>query len=201
MTSVFIAVEGPNGVGKSTAIANAVSILNEQIRTPVHATREPSSTQLGAAIRALEPSLSPEALALACAADRLDHVMREIAPTLRSGSHVISDRYVPSSLVLQRLDGLERELIWRLNKSACPPDLTVYLDDEPETISQRLAARSRRSRFEADGSAELEISLFRETRAFLHAQGWRQAGIDCRNRTPEEVGSELARLIVELAGS
>jgi dTMP kinase len=195
----FVAVEGPNGVGKSTAIANAVSILTEQIQTNVHPTREPSATELGAAIRELEPSLTPEALALACAADRLDHVMREIEPALRAGSHVITDRYVPSSLVLQRLDGLEREFIWRLNENACPPDLTVYLDDEPETIRQRLALRSQRSRFEADGSAELEITLYREARAFLHTQGWRQSVIDCRELTPDEVGTQLAGLVIALA--
>jgi dTMP kinase len=198
MTGVFVAVEGPNGVGKSTAITSAVNILNE-LQTPVHPTREPSATKLGAAIRALEPSLSPEALALACAADRLDHFIREIEPALRAGSHVITDRYVPSSLVLQRLDGLQREFIWGLNKSACPPDLTVYLDDEPETIRQRLALRNQRSRFETDGSAELEIALYREARAFLHTQGWRQNAIDCRGRTPDEVGTQLAGLVIELA--
>jgi dTMP kinase len=44
--------------------------------------------------------------AAAHAADRYAHLESEIAPALKAGKVVITDRYVQSSLVLQRLDGL-----------------------------------------------------------------------------------------------
>jgi dTMP kinase len=195
VSGLFVAVEGPNGVGKTTVIAEVAQLLEAKHGLAVHPTREPSATALGEAIRALEGSLPPEALAFACAADRLDHVAREIEPALGRGDYVLSDRYVPSSLVLQRLDGLKRELIWEINKTARVPDLTVYLDDEEETLARRLADRPKRSRFESRDAVGRERALYREAHDFLAERGWRQAVIDCRGLSPEAAGAELARLV------
>jgi dTMP kinase len=194
---IFVAIEGPNGVGKSTIVAATGQQLEHEHGVRVHVTKEPSTTSLGQAIRSLEPTLPSEALALACAADRLDHLAREIEPAVAAGTIVLSDRYVPSSLVLQRLDGFELEEIWALNKNARAPDLTVYLDDEATTIDQRLAARNQSARFEAAGAADREIELYSQARAFLETHGWTQRIIDCRGRTPDEIGKELAALIAE----
>jgi dTMP kinase len=193
--AVFVAIEGPNGVGKSTVVAAAAQLLEREMGMRVHVTKEPSSTALGAAIRSLEPTLPAQALALACAADRLDHLAREVEPALAAGATVLSDRYVPSSLVLQRLDGLELEEIWALNKSARTPTLTVYLDDEAATIDGRLAARDAGARFEAAGAAAREIAFYRDARAFLDTHGWAQAVVDCRGRPPDDIARELAVLI------
>ena len=38
---------------------------------------------------------------------------------------MICDRYLPSSLVLQRMDGVDWDTIWQLNTGAEPPDLAV----------------------------------------------------------------------------
>lgn len=196
MTPRFVVVEGPNGVGKSTAVLAAARLLESHHQLPVHTTKEPSATALGDAIRALEGSVPPRALALACAADRLDHVAREIEPALARGACVLSDRYLPSSLVLQRLDGLDVEFIWAINAGVRTPDLTVYLDDEEETISRRLADRARRSRFECSGAVERERTLYRDAREFLDARAWSQATIDCRGLSAAAVGAELARLVL-----
>lgn len=195
MSGLFVAVEGPNGVGKTTIIAEAARLLEAEHDLVVHATKEPSASALGEAIRALEPSLPSQALGLACVADRLDHVAREIEPALARGAYVLSDRYVPSSLVLQRLDGLELEFIWEINKTARVPDLTVYLDDEEQTIARRLAARPQRSRFESRDVVGRERTLYREAHDFLAERGWRQATIDCRGLSAEAAGAEVAGLI------
>lgn len=193
--SAFIAVEGPNGVGKSTVIGLTGAILAREHGVGVHLTKEPSPTLLGAAIRELEPSLPREALALACAADRHDHVAREIEPALSEGKLVISDRYVPSSLVLQRLDGLDLDYIWSLNEDVRPPDLTVYLEDDPSTIDERVASRSGRGRFETPGAAARELALYSEARAFLADRGWAQEVIDQGGRSASDVAAQLATTI------
>ncbi len=50
-------------------------------------------------------------MALAClvAGDRHHHLASEVLPVLRAGKVVICDRYLPSSLVLQCIDGIDQD--------------------------------------------------------------------------------------------
>jgi dTMP kinase len=195
----FLVVEGPNGVGKSTVVPELAKTLRLELPDRVvHATGEPSSSQMGHAIRFMQDELTGNALALACAADRMDHLNREIVPALARGDFVVCDRYVPSSLVLQRLDGLDVEAIWQLNHGVLKPDLTIYLEDEPNTIRERLALRPRPSRFEVGGSPELELALYREARDFLAGHGWQPLVIDCRSRTPAQIAAQIANFAITL---
>jgi dTMP kinase len=188
---MFIVIEGPNGVGKTAVVDELVHTLEASFSCEVHRTAEPSASALGQAIRAMEAVMPPEALALSCAADRFDHIAREVAPRLAAGKWVVCDRYVPSSLVLQRLDGLDPEEIWQLNKTALPPDVTVYLEDDPATIIERLDKRGRHSRFETKGTPDLELDYYKEARQLLAQQGWRQIVIDCRSLTPTQIAEQI----------
>ncbi|RAY13478.1 dTMP kinase [Actinomadura craniellae] len=198
MSGVFLVIEGPNGVGKSTAaVLLAKQFRDRRIR--VHLTTEPSATPLGRMIRASESQLSGRALALAIAADRCAHVEREIIPALNSGKVVISDRFVQSSLVLQRLDRMELPEIWQYNRFVPSPDLSFYLEDDPNTITARLKERQRLSRLERTGSPTTELDLYEEAYRFLGRRRWRQAKIDCRGLAPDEVVSAMINRI-ELLG-
>ena len=188
---VFVVVEGPNGVGKTT-VSEALTHMLAASGIRVHSTAEPTRTSLGRAIRELEETMPPHALALSCAADRCDHLTREIQPLLGAGVWVVCDRYTPSSLVLQRLDGLGGEWIWSLNNCVVRPELTVYLEDDPETIGVRLDQRGRHSRFETRGSPAIELDYYRYAREFLARQGWNQTVVDCRFRTPAEIAAEIS---------
>lgn len=189
---MFVVIEGPNGVGKTAIVEELVGTLEASFSCDVHQTAEPSSSALGKAIREMEASMPPEALALSCAADRFDHVAREVAPRLAAGAWVVCDRYVPSSLVLQRLDGLDPEEIWQLNKAVLQPGLTVYLEDDPATITRRLDERGRYSRFETKGTPSIELDYYTDARELLARQGWKQVVVDCRSRTPAEVAEAIA---------
>ena len=140
MTGFFIAIEGPNAVGKTTIAGRLAAALRAR-GTVVHVTTEPSATALGRLVRSAESYLTGRALALAVAADRYAHIEAEITPALKAGKVVITDRYVQSSLVLQRLDGLGLAEIWSYNAHAAVPDLSVYLEDDPEVIAARLLQR------------------------------------------------------------
>ncbi len=100
MTGRLIAFEGGEAVGKSTQ----AKLLAERLGAKL--TFEPGATDSGARIRSLvldspELALSPHAEALLMAADRAQHVAEVIRPALAAGIHVVTDRFIGSSLAYQ----------------------------------------------------------------------------------------------------
>jgi dTMP kinase len=186
----FVVIEGPNGVGKTTTATLLAKRLRER-GTAVHSTTEPSDTPLGRVVRSSEAGLSGRALALAVAADRYAHIDTEINPALDAGQIVISDRYVQSSLVLQRLDGLTLAEIWRYNAFVPPPAVTFYLRQDPDTIQARLDERQQLSRLERTGSPDRELALYDEALRFLGQRGWCQVRVNCRGLDPDGVVTKL----------
>lgn len=180
MSPLFIVVEGPNGSGKSTVSRLLAQRLGDDAGTGVHLTYEPSDTPLGRLLRSSETVLHGRALALACAADRYAHLDNEVIPKLDANNHVVSDRYVQSSLVLQRIDGLSLDEIWRYNEYVLTPTVSFYLEEQPAVIRQRLEARGTRSRLEAMSSPELELSFYDDAYQFLRRSDWQQHKVDCR---------------------
>lgn len=195
VSGMFIAIEGPNGVGKTTIATLLAARLRERCEAPVRLTTEPSDTPLGRLLRSSEAVLTGRALALAIAADRYAHLDTEVVPLLDDGHHVISDRYVQSSLVLQRVDGLSVGEIWRYNSYVLPPTATFYLQDAPEVIRERLTTRAELSRLELTGSPSRELILYNEAMDFLRRQDWEQVAVDCRGKAPEQI---VARILKQL---
>jgi dTMP kinase len=194
-TGMFIAVEGPNGVGKTTTATLLATRLSERNERPVHLTTEPSNTPLGRLLRSSEAILNGRALALAIAADRYAHLDSEVIPLLDDGHHVVSDRYVQSSLVLQRVDGLSLTEIWRYNAYVLPPTVSFYLEDQPEVIRERLGSRGELSRLEMTGSPGRELILYNEAYTFLHKHDWQQEKIDGHGLTPEQIVARILKQV------
>lgn len=141
-------------------------------------------------------------MALAClvAGDRHHHLATELRPQRQAGAIVICDRYLPSSLVLQRMDDVDWDTIWQLNTGAEPPDLAVVLNAAPAALTRRLASRGgTHSRFERrpDGPAT-EAALYQDTTARLTALGWPVCGIDTTGRTPGDVAAIVIDRILPL---
>ena len=139
----LIALEGIDGAGTTTQGTMLVQHLNAH-GVPAHLTCEPSTGPVGKVIRqALQLKLGdvdPAVTALLFAADRVDHLRREVEPLLARGTHVVTDRYVYSSLAYQGID-LEQQWVATANRLATEPDLTLYLRVEPELALERRAAR------------------------------------------------------------
>jgi dTMP kinase len=72
------------------------------------------------------------------AADRVEHLKSEVLPALEKGKIVVSDRYVFSSLAYQGAAGLDLKWIEEVNKHAVRPDLALFIDVDPKTVTGRL---------------------------------------------------------------
>lgn len=143
---VFIVFEGIDGSGKSTHI----KLLAEELRGRGHhvlQTSEPSRDRIGIFIRQYAERngdrLTPETETLLFAADRYEHVKQVIAPALRRGQVVISDRYFYSSIAYQGAAGIDLDWIREMNRFAPRPDLGVLLDILPEYSLQRVNDRAK----------------------------------------------------------
>ena len=140
-------------------------------------------------------------MALAClvAGDRHHHLAAEIRPSLAAGQIIICDRYLPSSLVLQRMDGISWDVILQLNQGADQPALAVILNGSPAVIAARLAARGRHSRFERQpGSSQTESDLYTDTAARLAEAGWPVCAIDITTRSADEAAMIVTDRILAL---
>ncbi len=168
---IFICIDGPNGVGKSTII-NELSNLSKNLGVGVHFTKEPTTSNIGQFIRNEQDNFNGVALACLIAADRYTHIEEVISPNLKNNKIVISDRYLPSSLVYQVIDGVEPDFIWNLNKDIILPDLFVFISAKPETITERLSARNKLTRFENSITPQLELTLYKDVFNILLSKGY-----------------------------
>ncbi len=137
----FVVFEGGEGSGKSTQAERLATRLGAVF------TREPGGTRIGVRLRALLldsecGDLQPRAEALLLAADRAQHVAEVVRPALDRGCHVVSDRYVGSTLAYQGwgrgldLAGLGDLARWATE--GLQADLVVLLDIDPEVAAGRL---------------------------------------------------------------
>ena len=98
----FITFEGIDGAGKSTHVETISAYLRAKGKTVV-TTREPGGTPLGERLRELllhEP-MHLETEALLMFASRREHIDKLIAPALKRGDWVISDRFTDASFAYQ----------------------------------------------------------------------------------------------------
>jgi dTMP kinase len=155
---LFVSVDGPSGAGKSTIVHHLAQMLVAG-GEDVHVTAEPSGGPIGALCRELTETVTGHSLACLYAADRYHHVETEIRPHMDKGRTVISDRYIPSGLVMQRFDGIDPAFLWQLNADADRPDLAVILEADPDVIAERLRERGPHNRFQLPpGSSHAEFT-------------------------------------------
>ncbi len=128
-------------------------------------TREPGGVDISEKIRAVildcaHTSMDAKTEALLFAAARRQHLVEKVLPAVAEGKWVVFDRFVDSSLVYQGfVRGIGVDEVYQINQFAIEsflPDLTLYLDVEPEVGLKRISSDPNR-----------EINrLDRETTAF-----------------------------------
>jgi dTMP kinase len=119
----LIALEGPDGSGKTTQIELLEKHL-KQLGYEVVRTREPGGTEISEKIREIildndNSNMSYMCEALLYAASRAQLVNEIIKPALKAGKIVICDRFVYSSMVYQGIGrGLGMEIVKGINEAA-----------------------------------------------------------------------------------
>ena len=194
---MLVTIDGPNGSGK-TSLTAAVAAELRGSGASVHTAHQPSEGVLGRFARSAEAELRGRGLACLVAADRHQQVEGELTKHLRAGEIVLCDRYVESSLVLQRLDGVEVEFILAINAGIPRPDLRIQLKAEAAKIHERLASRTPdpARRFERDAGGERELHLYEEADRLLVAKYGLGADIyDTSETNTKELGARVAASI------
>jgi len=211
----LIVIEGIDGSGSTTQVHR----LFAHLRRKGHAsfvTHEPSDGPVGMLIRLAlakrlvgpnfefhDPSEMVESsgttldeftMALLFAADRADHAATQIHPNLRRGRHVLTDRYLLSSLAYQGLT-CDREWLREINRNAPRPDLTLFLDVDPEVAHTRMRAnRWHRDLYEETDQQRLIRKEYHE----IIAQDYPEIGpvrmVDAA-RDADEVAEEIAKVV------
>ena len=157
MTGRLIAVEGVDASGKSTQARLLAEALGAEF------TFQFGATDVGRLVRALlldpaNDTLDDRAEALLIIADKAQHVAEIVAPTLKSGRDVVTDRFTASTLAYQGygrgLDLEELRAMMSFATGGLEPDLNVLLDIPTDLASQRLGPSV--DRFEGEGGEFLE---------------------------------------------
>lgn len=188
MKGTFLAIEGVDGVGKTTLI-ESLRLRYEAAGRVVVTVREPGGTTLGEEVRNLllrreEIEIGAEAQMLLFLSSRVELWRQEIEPALRAGHVVLSDRFHLSTIVYQGIAGeLGEERATEVCQAVLKerrPDLHVILE-----LSEEEAARRRSTR------PSEEPDRFEEKREFLEKV---RAGFEQTTGLP---GDRLERVSAE----
>ena len=160
----YVALDGPDGCGKSSQASMLVAWLQAEGAEVVHV-REPGSTPVGEALRELLLStetgdLQPITEALLFSAARTELLRRIIDPALASGKIVVAERCYLSTAVYQVLasatdEPSQMDVRWfedltRRVHGACLPD-AIFVLDVPAEVSMQRRGKRVDDRIEARG--------------------------------------------------
>ncbi|WP_049922620.1 dTMP kinase [Halopiger djelfimassiliensis] len=152
---MLVTLEGLDGSGKTT-----VWEALQEVYPEARFTREPTNSWYGDVVyRSIDDDdADPLAELFLYTADHADHLSRVIDPALDRGDLVISDRYADSRFAYQgaTLAADDRhdlddplEYVVEVHRAfSIEPDLTVFLDVDPETAAERAGTTNKFERAE-----------------------------------------------------
>jgi dTMP kinase len=148
---MLVTLEGLDGSGKTT-----VWEALQDVHPDAEFTREPTDTWYGEAVqRSLDADdADPVAELFLYTADHAAHLAETVRPALAEGKLVVADRYADSRYAYQgaTLEGVIDHPIEYVRGVHLPftvePDLTIFLDVDPETAVERSAAANKFERLE-----------------------------------------------------
>ena len=208
---LFIALEGIDGSGTTTQLGRLAAHLRARGRR-VLATREPSDGPVGRLLREIllgghraqdGGEVDGLAMALLFAADRRDHLRREIEPALAGGIDVVTDRFLLSSLAYQAEEA-ERDWVAGLARAVRSPDLTLLLDVPVSVAAARRRDAGRSAeRYDEDGFQARVAANYRRLAAAgaVESGGRRSIVVLDGTRSVEEVTDAIAREVASFTAA
>jgi len=203
--TMFIAIEGADGTGKTTQVERLCRWLEEKGHKVVRC-RDPGGTALGEAVRDIllhrqAVPLDARAEALLYMASRAQLVAEVIRPAVEAGCIVVSDRFVLSNIAYQGYGfGLSVETLRQIGDFATAgvqPDVTIVLDMPVAQALQRIQRTP--DRLESRGVEYLE----RVRDGFLQeATRYADRVIVVRaDRHPDEVEASIRNIVEPFLGT
>ena len=134
----LIVVEGADGSGRSTQIAELVNWLETSGRPTVQVGLKRSTLVSEELEKAQDGNvLSRTTLSLFYATDFADQLENLILPALKAGFIVLADRYIYTLMARDMVRGMNEAWLKNLYGIAPVPDAVFYLSVEPEELVQR----------------------------------------------------------------
>src|SRR3989442_3290374 len=135
----LIAIEGTDGVGRSTQI----QLLREWLEVKGYGVVETGWTRSPLMQPTIELAKSSNTLnkltfVLLYATDFADRLEKEIIPALKAGFVVLSDRYIFSALARAGVRGVDRSWLRALYGFAITPHMVFYLKLDVDTLIRRV---------------------------------------------------------------
>src|SRR6266852_2543748 len=135
----LIAIEGTDGVGRSTQI----QLLREWLEVKGYGVVETGWTRSVLMQPTIEIAKSSNTLnkltfVLLYATDFADRLEKEIIPALKAGFVVLSDRYIFTALARAGVRGVDRQWLRNLYGFAIAPHLVFYLRIDEKTLIRRV---------------------------------------------------------------
>src|SRR5262245_28525127 len=135
----LIAIEGTDGVGRSTQI----QLLREWLEVKGYGVVETGWTRSPLMQPTIELAKSSNTLnkltfVLLYATDFADRLEKEIIPALKAGFVVLSDRYIFTALARAGVRGIDRAWLRTLYGFAIAPHLVFYLNIDVKNLIQRV---------------------------------------------------------------
>ncbi len=135
----LIAIEGTDGVGRSTHVA----LLKEWLEARGYGVLDTGFTRSDLAGPGIQRAkqghtLDPVTLNLFYATDFWDRLERQVLPALKAGMVALTDRYIFSLIARAVVRGVSADWMENLYGFAPVPDLVVYLDIDPPHLVPRV---------------------------------------------------------------
>ncbi|MFT4881100.1 MAG: dTMP kinase [Salinirussus sp.] len=146
---MLVTLEGLDGSGKTSCIEALRA--HDALPAETTFTREPTGAWYGDAVRRSlgDDGADPLAELFLYTADHAAHLADTVGPALEAGNPVVSDRYSDSRYAYQGVTLADRfgdavAFVRSVHRPwTRPPDLTVYLDVDPETAAERAGANNK----------------------------------------------------------
>lgn len=135
----LIAIEGTDGVGRSTQI----SLLREWLEVQGYGVIETGWTRSELMSPTIDLAKSSNTLnkltfTLLYATDFADRLEKEIIPALKAGFVVLADRYIFTALARAGVRGIDKQWTRNLYGFAIAPHLVFYLRVDVDTLARRV---------------------------------------------------------------
>ncbi len=201
----LIVVEGADGSGRSTQIAQLVEWLEGSGHATVQVGLKRSDLVSDELNKAQAGNiLSRTTLSLFYATDFADQVENIMLPALKAGFMVLADRYIYTLMARDLVRGMDEAWLKNLYGIALVPDAVFYLNITPEQLVQRNFAKSKALDYWESG---MDLGLSRDmfdsflkyqalmARQFTRLQATYGFDIVDADRSPEDVNADLRRKI------